>query len=240
MIFNRTLWQTLLGLTFSATLVACGGGNDTPANDKSSTPAGTALSSTFTGDGTYYDASGAGSCSFDPPSQNLMVAAINMPQYGNSALCGAYVQATGPKGTVTVRIVDQCPSCAQGDLDFSAEAFAQIADIADGRVPISWKVVVGDITSPVSYRYQEGSSPYWAAIQVRNHRVPIAAMDVRPVGTSDWIALTRTSYNYFTYAPSTPAGTLQVRITASTGEMLEDTLPAPASGVITVGQMQFP
>jgi hypothetical protein len=30
-----------------------------------------------TGEGTYYNATGAGNCSFDPSPQNLMVAALN-------------------------------------------------------------------------------------------------------------------------------------------------------------------
>ena len=38
-----------------------------------------------------------------------MVAAMNADQYANSAVCGSFVEVTGALGTVTVRIVDQCP-----------------------------------------------------------------------------------------------------------------------------------
>jgi len=70
-----------------------------------------------TGEGTYYDATGAGNCSFDASPDNLMVAAMNHTDYDNAALCGAYVQVTGPKGVVVVRIVDRCPECPAGHVE---------------------------------------------------------------------------------------------------------------------------
>jgi expansin (peptidoglycan-binding protein) len=56
----------------------------------------------------------------------------------NNPLCGKYINATGPKGSVRVKIVDTCPPCVKGDLDLSPAAFNEIADFAAGRVPISW------------------------------------------------------------------------------------------------------
>ena len=47
---------------------------------------------------TYYDATGAGACSFDPSPEDLMVSAMNAEEFDNAALCGAYVHVTGPKG----------------------------------------------------------------------------------------------------------------------------------------------
>src|SRR3972149_2518116 len=45
---------------------------------------------------TYYNATGAGACSFDPSPADLMVAAMNAEEYDNSAVCGAYVHVIGP------------------------------------------------------------------------------------------------------------------------------------------------
>lgn len=67
---------------------------------------------------TYYDANGSGNCGFDPGA-DLMVAAMNREQYDNSAVCGECVDIVGPKGSVRVRIVDQCPDCDWGHLDLS-------------------------------------------------------------------------------------------------------------------------
>src|SRR5947207_9220660 len=81
---------------------------------------------TRSGQATFYDATGAGNCSFDPTPNDLMVGAMNQTDYAGSLLCGAYVEISGPKGVVVVRIVDRCPECPTGNIDLSQEAFARI------------------------------------------------------------------------------------------------------------------
>lgn len=250
------LWLLLLAPL--AILTACGGGGSesdsapppaaeapapVPPPSPGPTPGPTApgaLSPTMKGDGTFYGATGQGNCSFDASPDNLMVAAMNHVEYAGSAACGEYVAVTGPKGSVTVRITDQCPECKSGDLDLSESAFARIADPVAGRVPISWHVVPGDVSGPVSYRYKEGSSRWWVAIQVRNHRLPITGLDIKPNGSADWIAVRREDYNYFVYPTAIATGPLQVRVTALGGATLIDTLPEPAGGVQVAGAGQFP
>jgi expansin len=225
---------------------ACGGGggssadtgtaSDTPGTG---TPAPQALGEVHHGEGTFYGATGAGNCSFDPSPDDLMVAAMNHVDYAGSAACGEAIVVTGPKGTVTVRITDQCPECAQGDVDLSEQAFARIADPSAGRVAISWQVVAADIQTPVQYRYKEGSSRYWTAIQVRNHRLPITGLDILPAGSSSWIPVARTDYNYFVHPSEIAGGPLQVRVTALGGATVVDTLPQPQGALVVTGAAQF-
>src|SRR5688500_4208084 len=95
---------------------------------------------TYHGEGTFYGATGVGNCSYDATA-DTGIAALNHTDYGNSAMCGAYLRVVGPLGEVTVKIVDRCPECAPGDVDLSQAAFARIANPAAGRVPISWRLV---------------------------------------------------------------------------------------------------
>ena len=53
---------------------------------------------------TFYGATGAGACSFDPSPNDLLVAAMNAEEYNTASVCGAYVLVNGPKGSVMVRI----------------------------------------------------------------------------------------------------------------------------------------
>lgn len=231
----RSSWQVLCSSILLASVVACGGGGADAGGNT-----GSALSAAVSGSGTFYAADGSGQCSFDASPDNLMVAALNPSDFEGSAACGTYIRATGPKGSVTVRVVDLCPGCAKGDIDFSAEAFKLIGDPAVGRVAITWKKVVGDVSGPVSYRYEASSSIYWFGIQVLNHRLPIASLEIRPSGAPEWIKLARSENNYFEYPTQIAAGTLQVRITSSTGAVLTDTLPQPSSGTTVAGKAQFP
>ncbi len=196
------------------------------------------IGATNEGEITYYDATGAGACSFDPSPNDLDVAAMNAPQYGNSAPCGSCAKITGPKGTLVVRIVDLCPECKKGDLDLSREAFAKLAEPKAGRVKISWEPVRCDVSGPVSYKIKDGSSRYWTAIQVRNHVRPVAKLELQKGGA--WTELKRESYNYFIGDKGVDGdGPFKVRITSDDGQVLEDTIPGPIADAVSQGTKNF-
>lgn len=187
---------------------------------------------------TFYDANGAGNCSFQPSPENLDVAAMNIGQYQDSAVCGACVEIEGPKGNLRVRIVDSCPDCpTKGHLDLSREAFAKIANPIDGRVNVRWRMVTCDVQGPVRYHLKEGSSQWWTAIQVLNHRVPVTKLEYWKNGA--WVNVKREDYNYFVEPAGMGTGPIKVRVTASTGETLEDTLPGANPSATYDGAAQF-
>lgn len=189
---------------------------------------------------TYYNATGDGACTFGVSPQDLMVAALNAPEYNNAAFCGAYVSVTGPKGTVVVRIVDLCPECKAGHLDLSQEAFAKIADLPQGLVPITWQVISPDLAGPIAYHFKDGSNQWWTAVQIRNHRNPIAKLEYRD-GNGQWVPVPRTSYNYFVQTdPGMGLGPFAFRVTDIYGNILSDSgIPHIENGTIN-GAAQFP
>ena len=192
------------------------------------------------GDGTFYTfADGTGACSYDKTT-DIHIAALNVSDWDGSAWCGACADVTAVNGTqVRVRIVDECPDCAPGQLDFHPDAFALLAPKEQGRVAITWNFVACDAQGPVSYKYKDGSNPYWTAVQVRNSRFPIAKLESSKDG-STWAEAARQDYNYFLNGSGFGSGTTQVRITAESGDTLIDTLPAVQENLIVTGQAQFP
>ena len=191
------------------------------------------------GEGTYYDADGSGNCMFDPSPDDLMVAAMNETDYQNSAACGACADVEGPAGRILVRIVDRCPECAPGDLDFSREAFAMIAAIEAGRVDIRWRYVECPIAGAMAFRFKEGSNPYWTAIQVRNHRQRIAELEARPPG-GEYQAVAREQHNYFVAPAGLGEGPYDLRVTDVYGHVVEEPAVAPGDGVVVEGTAQLP
>ena len=192
-----------------------------------------------TGEGTYYNATGAGNCSFNPSPQNLMVAALNHVDYADSALCGAFIQVTGPQGSVTVRVVDQCPECPQGDVDLSQEAFAQIAPLPAGRVPISWQLVSMPLDGPIVYHFKDGSNQWWTAVQIRNHRNPILKLEYLN-SSGNFQAVPRVDYNYFVKTDGMGVGPFTFRVTDVLGNTLIDSgIPHVENGDVS-GSGQFP
>nr|WP_217279572.1 expansin EXLX1 family cellulose-binding protein [Corallococcus exiguus] len=217
-------------LVLALTSLACGACGD------SASGGGVALGSEQKGIATFYDANGGGNCSYDPGG-DLMVAAMNREQYDNSAACGQCVDIVGPKGNVRVRIVDQCPDCDKGHLDLSRKAFDKIAEAKDGRVSITWTPVSCDVAGPVKYHFKDGSNPWWTAIQVRNHRLPIQKLEWKRDG--DWKALKRESYNYFVTDSGVGEGRFQLRVTATGGQQLVDSVEKVLDDGSVDGAEQF-
>jgi expansin (peptidoglycan-binding protein) len=188
---------------------------------------------------TYYAADGSGACSFDPSPNDLMVSAMNAEEYSNAAYCGAYVQVNGARGSIIVRIVDLCPECKAGHLDLSLEAFALIDDLVKGRVPITWRIVSPVLNGPIAYHFKEGSNQWWTAVQIRNHRNPIAKFEYW--NGSQWVTVPRVSYNYFVQTnPGMGPGPYKFRVTDMYSNTLTDSgIPFIVSGTIN-GAGQFP
>jgi expansin (peptidoglycan-binding protein) len=212
--------------------IGCGGSTEpnAPGGDCTVEPIDAA------GEATYYDADGSGNCSFDA-SADLMVAAMNAVDYGTADWCGGCVEVAGPMGSVVVRIVDQCPGCAQGDVDLSREAFERIAPLSAGRVPITWHEVACEVRGPVSYHFKDGANEFWTAIQVRDHRYPIATLEV--LDGDAYRAIPRLEYNYFVDEGGLGEGPYTLRVTDSHGQVIEDTGIALGDDVTRAGAGQF-
>ncbi len=196
---------------------------------------------TFTGSG-Y-----SGGCAeLDPIPSDMEITALNPKDYNSygvkAALAGAYLEVTGSKGTTVVYVTDLYPEGASGACDLCPISFAKIGDIPDGKINIKWHVVKAPITGNFSYRIKEGSSPNWAAIQVRNHIYPVLKMEFYQNG--DWVNMEKTPWNHFV-ANNMGTTTPRVRITDIRGYTVEDTIESlPESGTkpsfIVPGRVQFP
>lgn len=195
----------------------------------------------FTGDATWYELGGNPvNCGYPTDSLPPYYAALNGPQYGAADYCGACILAEGPNGSVELLIVDQCPGCAMGDIDLSPAAFEQIAALDDGRVDVSWRVVpCSDAPESIGYRFKDGSSQWWTAVQVVGHRTPVASLQYRR--DDDWVDVTRLDYNYFVEDQGMGPGPLELRVTDIFGNTLQNSgIELIADESVIAGAGQFP
>jgi expansin (peptidoglycan-binding protein) len=192
------------------------------------------------GEATFYTfADGSGNCMYDATPNDLMVGAMNEADYDNSNVCGSCVTVNGPNGKINIRIVDRCPGCPQGGIDLSPLAFSMIADTARGRVPISWQLIPCNVDGPVVYHFKDGSSQWWTAVQVRNHRYPIAKFEYR-TSTGTFQEVNRVFYNYFVQSGGMGPGPYTFRVTDIYGHVLIDSgIPLIENGDVSGGS-QFP
>jgi expansin len=230
-------------LVAMALSMGCGGddddGGDTPGSSTEGPMIACGEEPTRKGDATYYTfADGSGACGFPATPDDLMVGAMNAPDYGNSAPCGACARVVGPKGEVTIRVVDLCPECAKGSIDLSPQAFEQIAELEQGRVAITWQYVPCDVSGPVTYHFKDGSNQWWTAIQMRNTRHAVSKLEFEQAG--DFVAVPRLDYNYFVADSGMGEGPLKLRVTDVHGSALVDEGIALADDGDRPGAAQFP
>ena len=161
------------------------------------------------GKATFYDlGGGTGNCSFpSSPADDLFVA-LGPEQYSNGAACGTYLDVTGPKGKVRVKVTDSCPECAAGHLDLSRTAFKKIGAEVAGIIPITYKTVRSpSVPGPLSVRIKEGSSRYWFAALIDNHGNQLTSVKV---GTR---TAKRADYNYWIIDGGAGPGPFTIKIT---------------------------
>lgn len=161
------------------------------------------------GKATFYDlGGGTGNCSFpSSPADDLFVA-LGPDQYSAGAACGTYLDVTGPKGKVRVKVTDSCPECAAGHLDLSRTAFKKIGAEIDGIIPISYKTVTNPSTpAAISVRVKEGSSQYWLAVLIDNHANQLKSVTVNGKTTH------REDFNYWIIDPGAGKGPFKIKVT---------------------------
>jgi expansin (peptidoglycan-binding protein) len=175
---------------------------------------------TGAGTATHYVLSGTGNCSYPSPPADGLFVALSPSEYDGAAACGSYVDVTGPDGSVTAEVIDQCPPCATGHVDLSEAAFARIAPLSAGLVSVRYRTVADPaLAGPISLRVKEGSSPYWLALLAQNTGNPLASVQVEG-RSGGWQNLTRADYNYWLAASGAGPGPFTVRLTDSAGHQV--------------------
>ena len=196
-----------------------------------------------TGDGTYYGGGYVGGCAMlDPVSTDYWIVAMNLADYNDAQLAGAYLEVTGELGTINMLVTDLLPEGKKGDLDLYVDAFPLIAPQEKGRVPVSWKIVPLDTAenAPVCYKWKEGTTEFWCGVQVRNHRYPITKLEYLNEN-GEFVEIKRRPYNYFE-SMEMGKGPFTFRITDIYGQVIiDENIPLSTDDTeIIQGHVQFP
>ena len=176
------------------------------------------------GEATHYVLTpGDGNCSYPGLPNGGLFVALSPGEYDGSAACGSFIEVTGPDGSVTAEVVDQCPPCQAGHVDLSEAAFERIAPLAAGEVPVTYHTIVDPpLASALSVLVKTGSNPYYLALLPIGAGNPVASVQVSGPG-GGWQSLTRTSYGYWLASGGAGAGPFTVRLTDPEGH--QATLP---------------
>lgn len=180
----------------------------------------------------YEIQSGGGNCGYDRPPADDLYVALGPAEYAGAAACGGYLRVEGPHGSVRVKVVDQCPACKPGELDLSERAFARLAPLGRGLVPITYGRVTDPPMPPMSFTVRKGSSAYWLSLSVLDHGNPLTRVRAKAPGRP-WQTLVHTGYNAWQATRGLGPGPFTVEVADDRGHR------ATASGIrLAIGALQ--
>ena len=235
------LFRSAVGISQATTAPACAAAR-LPATGAA--PAGARLPATarvpsaarqpqVAGEATHYVLqAGGGNCSYPGPPASQLFVALSPAEYDSAAACGSYVRVTGPDGSVTAEVIDQCPPCQAGHVDLSEQAFARIAPLAAGLVRVTYRTVADPpLPAPLSMLVKDGSSAYWLALLPIGAGNPVTSVRVSSAARGSQ-ELTRASYGYWLAPSGMGAGPFTVRLTDSEGHQATVTGVTLTPGVV--------
>ncbi len=164
----------------------------------------------------YGPARPGGACLTLTVPKNLYTAAVDPTHFDNGRACGSYVQVTGAKGSILVKIDNLCPECMPGQLDLSTEAFAAIDAPVKGKVAITYRTILNPaIPDELMLQVKTGSSQWWLGLLVDNTGNALESVEISDRG-AEFRPLSRQSWGWTQTNPGT--GPFQVRLTDVTGQ----------------------
>jgi len=169
--------------------------------------------SAHSGKATFYDLDGGTpNCSYPSAPDDDLFVALGPSEYSDAAACGTYLDVTGPKGKVRVKVIDKCPECDAGHLDLSRTAFKKIGAESAGVIPITYKTVVNPATpGPLSVRMIDGTSRYYWAALIDNHGNQLQSVKVAGPGGTFHTAK-RADYNNWIIDGGAGSGPFKIKI----------------------------
>ena len=190
----------------------------------------------YSGDGTAYgNATSGGNCMFPKEEyyKDMMFAALNHDQYIDDlgcGLCALVVCDSNPHKLIRIRILDQCPECEHGSLDFSDIAFYELTNMHPARVKITWALIPCDVgygeypalmesKPPVKFKFKTGSTKYWSEVQAYNTLYPVVGLEFEL--DDKWQKLYRRDYNYWASRENNLGpGPFNFRVTLASGTVI--------------------
>lgn len=204
---------------------------------------------------TFYSQSATVACDIPQSEWPQYTTALSEKHFQAGLACGATVRLMNQGKEIQAMVVDLCPvqgneQWCSGDMTHfdlgGSTAFAQLEPPVTGVKEISFQWIPTPVgNTPVRLRLKDGINAYWVAIEVINHRYPVAKLEIKDPQSGAWIVGNRTRpgmYNYwqFDFTGNGLKAPFQIRITDQYGQVIEETGPVVQEKYMWTGTNQFP
>eukprot|EP01122_Echinamoeba_exundans_P016903 TRINITY_DN8718_c0_g1_i1.p1 TRINITY_DN8718_c0_g1~~TRINITY_DN8718_c0_g1_i1.p1 ORF type:complete len:472 (+),score=70.54 TRINITY_DN8718_c0_g1_i1:75-1490(+) len=175
--------------------------------------------------------------------------APNEAWYNGSNSCGVCVQVFGALGSTIITVADECPVAGNqqwcsGDMthfDIDQRTFPSLGNTAWGVMLLNWRFVTcPSASNPVNIVSKAAGSNFWISLMPRDHNTAVSSLQIRENGTSNFVSVTRASYNQFEY--SNNGGIrfpITVRVTNIYGDFIDTTMSGPSADQVVAFPRNF-
>jgi expansin len=167
------------------------------------------------------------------------LAGLALKWNGNGSVCDACILVKTTKGkSVIAQVVTTGETQGPNDIDLSQAAFDAINA---GEYPrnMTWELVKCAHGGKVQYQFQTEANPYWTSLWVRNARMAVKSVDVKSANHASFVPLSRGTDGTLTDASGFGEGSFTLRVTATDGQVITDTLPRISPGSVIDSSAQF-
>jgi len=170
-----------------------------------------------------------------------LLAGLGTDYNGDGQLCDACIRVDTAAGkTAVLRVVTTGQTNEPGDIDVSSAAYDLLNSDEYPRT-MTWELVACPDTGNIHYQFQTEAHAWWSSFWVRNPRLPLETVEVRSTNHADWFALRRGPDGTWNDDGGFGEGAFSLRVTATTGAVVEDTFDGFVGGDLLVSATgQFP
>lgn len=132
-------------------------------------------------------------------------------------------------------IVDKCPECAHGALDFSYPAYKAVTGVSPNRLKVSWDFVdcPADMVDGGIVVDPKDSNPYYSAWYFSNYKRPISSVSINGA------KLSYNNFNFWVLSSQMPSAPYKIELTADNGESVVAEVPSLGEKNLNLN-VQFP
>ncbi|OBZ68224.1 hypothetical protein A0H81_11844 [Grifola frondosa] len=94
----------------------------------------------YSGNATWYQSS-VGGCSVNDSNPEDFLVALGPSEYNGGASCSGLVRIDYDGKSVVATVNDLCPTCPPGNIDLSATAFEELAELSEFLISVTWDFV---------------------------------------------------------------------------------------------------
>ena len=154
------------------------------------------------------------------------------------AVCGRCIRITTATGKSVIARVVTYGYTQPEDLDVSPSVY-EVLNTDEYPRTMNWQFIRCPEAGPLLYEFHPNGHQWWSSLWIRNARIPIEKVEVKSTNHTQFFTLTVQGNGTYVDTGGFGAGPFTIRVTATDGQVIENTFPSFPAGELISSEQQF-